>query len=347
MSSASVSSGLERSIAPARRGRVSSDRGLGGDQVEGRQAVRELLIAGRRKVREVWMLDQGDDSPILEDIRELAAANRVTVNRVGKGRFCAQARCEAPQGVLALAAPLPETDLDSLLSGGGLLLLAGAPPPSEPDLLVDLSLDQQVALRLLEQHPQLRIGSAASILERERAGLPELPEQVKARWSQEGLSDEALSTLTAHPAYVRFVEAVRAACPSVSLKKIANFVQTEVLRGAVLSGLSARFGVSAEQLAELLELVERGAISGKQGKEVFAEMQDTHERPAEIVKQKGMAKNSDGGAIEAILVQLIADNPTRRPNSPSPNVSFNAACAAWKPHMPCTPPPGGVDDEQR
>lgn len=147
------------------------------------------------------------------------------------------------------------------------------------------------------------------LLERERAGLPELPEQVKARWSQEGLSDEALSTLTAHPAYVRFVEAVRAACPSVSLKKIANFVQTEVLRGAVLSGLSARFGVSAEQLAELLELVERGAISGKQGKEVFAEMQDTHERPAEIVKQKGMAKNSDGGAIEAILVQLIADNP--------------------------------------
>ena len=98
---------------------MSSDRGLGGDQVEGRQAVRELLIAGRRKVREVWMLDQGDDSPILEDIRELAAADRVTVTQVGKGRFYAQARCEAPQGVLALAAPLPEAELDSLLAGRG------------------------------------------------------------------------------------------------------------------------------------------------------------------------------------------------------------------------------------
>ena len=98
---------------------MSSDRGLGGDQVEGRQAVRELLIAGRRKVREVWMLDQGDDSPILEDIRELAAANRVTVTQVGKGRFYAQARCEAPQGVLALAAPLPEAGLDSLVAGRG------------------------------------------------------------------------------------------------------------------------------------------------------------------------------------------------------------------------------------
>ena len=110
-------------MAPGRRGRVSSDRGLGGDQVEGRQAVRELLIAGRRKVREVWMLDQGDDAPILEDIRELAAANRVTVTQVGRGRFFAQARCEAPQGVLALAAPLPETDVDSLLTGRG-----GTPP---------------------------------------------------------------------------------------------------------------------------------------------------------------------------------------------------------------------------
>jgi 23S rRNA (guanosine2251-2'-O)-methyltransferase len=110
-------------MAPGRRGRVSSDRGLGGDQVEGRQAVRELLIAGRRKVREVWMLDQGDDAPILEDIRELAAANRVTITQVGRGRFFAQARCEAPQGVLALAAPLPETDVDSLLTGRG-----GTPP---------------------------------------------------------------------------------------------------------------------------------------------------------------------------------------------------------------------------
>jgi 23S rRNA (guanosine2251-2'-O)-methyltransferase len=111
--------GPATSIPRGRRGRVSSDRGLGGEQVEGRQAVRELLIAGRRKVREVWMIDEGDDSPILGDIRELAAGNRVTVTRVGRGRFTAQARCEAPQGVLALAAPLPEADLDTLVAGRG------------------------------------------------------------------------------------------------------------------------------------------------------------------------------------------------------------------------------------
>ncbi|HET8618577.1 MAG TPA: 23S rRNA (guanosine(2251)-2'-O)-methyltransferase RlmB [Acidimicrobiales bacterium] len=96
---------------------MTSNRGLGGEQVEGRHAVRELLLAGRRKVREVWMVDEGDDAAILGEIRELAASARVTVVPVSKGRFAAAARCEAPQGVLAHAAPLAEADLDDLVRG--------------------------------------------------------------------------------------------------------------------------------------------------------------------------------------------------------------------------------------
>ena len=90
---------------------------MGGDQVEGRQAVRELLLAGTRRVREIWMENDGGDASILRDIRELAEANRIPLNVVGRGRFSAQARSEAPQGVLALAAPLPEADLDELIAG--------------------------------------------------------------------------------------------------------------------------------------------------------------------------------------------------------------------------------------
>ncbi|HEX6420439.1 MAG TPA: 23S rRNA (guanosine(2251)-2'-O)-methyltransferase RlmB [Acidimicrobiales bacterium] len=114
--------GQGRPADPA-RGRGPRGRGLGGDQVEGRQAVRELLIAGRRKVREVWMVDDPDSAPILRDIRDLAAAERVPVVTVGRGRFAARARCEAPQGVLALAAPLPEADLGDLVGPA-----AGRPP---------------------------------------------------------------------------------------------------------------------------------------------------------------------------------------------------------------------------
>ena len=108
-----------------RTGRISAPgqperkptKGLGGEQVEGRQAVRELLIAGNRRVFEVWIAgdSDSDESGIIGDIIELARANRVPVQQVAKRRLDSQARSEAPQGVLAKAAPLPEVELDQLL----------------------------------------------------------------------------------------------------------------------------------------------------------------------------------------------------------------------------------------
>ena len=114
-----------RAAAPGRDGRPaasgrpeprrSTDRGLGGDQVEGRQAVRELLLAGRRKVQEVWVLADQDDAEVLEDIVELADSVKVPVRQTGRSKFFAQARTESSQGVLARARPLPEADFDDLL----------------------------------------------------------------------------------------------------------------------------------------------------------------------------------------------------------------------------------------
>jgi 23S rRNA (guanosine2251-2'-O)-methyltransferase len=98
--------------APARP--AVKRHGLGGDQVEGRQAVRELLLARRRRVREVWLLAEQDPSDALVDIVELAEAERVPVRSVGRSKFFAEARCEAPQGVLAKAAPLEPTPLEEL-----------------------------------------------------------------------------------------------------------------------------------------------------------------------------------------------------------------------------------------
>ena len=66
----------------------------------------------------------------------------------------------------------------------------------------------------------------------------------------DGLPESAIATLTGHPAYVSFVEAARAAAPKVALKKIGNFVQTEVLRGATVHGLTSSFTVTPEQVAE-------------------------------------------------------------------------------------------------
>lgn len=113
---------------PAGRGTgrtVTKERGddLGGTLVEGRQAVRELLIAGRRRVYEVWIAADSDASDILDDIRQIARANRVTVVDVSRRKLDATARSEAPQGVLAHAAPVPAVSLDSLITRS-----SGRPP---------------------------------------------------------------------------------------------------------------------------------------------------------------------------------------------------------------------------
>jgi len=96
----------------------AKERGLGGEQVEGRQAVRELLLAGRRKVHEIVFANDLDPAPVLDDIRELAAEGRVLIREVSRNRLEGEARTDAPQGVIARAAPLPEVDLDDLLGPG-------------------------------------------------------------------------------------------------------------------------------------------------------------------------------------------------------------------------------------
>jgi 23S rRNA (guanosine2251-2'-O)-methyltransferase len=91
---------------------------LGGEQVEGRQAVRELLLAGRRKVTELLVV-AGDRDGSDDDLERLAQELGVPVREVSRGKFDAETRTESPQGVMARAAALAETDLDDLVSPAG------------------------------------------------------------------------------------------------------------------------------------------------------------------------------------------------------------------------------------
>ncbi|MBV9935299.1 MAG: 23S rRNA (guanosine(2251)-2'-O)-methyltransferase RlmB [Actinobacteria bacterium] len=119
---------------PARRPSAPAGAGLGGEQVEGRRAVRELL-AGSRPVRELLVAQGAERSPIVQEILDLAVARRVTVRRVSLPQLDGAARTDAPQGVVARAQALPEADLDDLArrSRGGpqpfLVVLDGVTDP--------------------------------------------------------------------------------------------------------------------------------------------------------------------------------------------------------------------------
>jgi 23S rRNA (guanosine2251-2'-O)-methyltransferase len=76
--------------------------------------VRELLAAGTRRVRDVWVADGLDPAPVLRDINELAKRARVPVRYVARRALEAEARTDGPQGVLAHAHALPEWDFEEL-----------------------------------------------------------------------------------------------------------------------------------------------------------------------------------------------------------------------------------------
>lgn len=97
--------------------------------------MREALL-GPRSVREILLAADLDPAPILEDIRALAGEQRVVVREVKRSTLEAQARSEAPQGVLATVAPLQPTDLDTLTAVDRPVLADGSSAGSVPFLLV-------------------------------------------------------------------------------------------------------------------------------------------------------------------------------------------------------------------
>jgi 23S rRNA (guanosine2251-2'-O)-methyltransferase len=114
---------------------MNGHRTLGGGEVCGRRAVRELLSAHRRSVHEVWLAESAGDAAILSEIRDLAFGAGDRGREVNRARLESEARSEASQGVLAFAAPIEEEGLDALVSPSSdgsrpfLLLLDGVTDP--------------------------------------------------------------------------------------------------------------------------------------------------------------------------------------------------------------------------
>ena len=119
--------GARRGQAPPER-RQFEKKGSGrddrGQQIEGRRAVRELLVAGRRKVHELLLSTGADDTPELSELEALARDAGVRIKAVPPDQIERRARTGAPQGVIAYAAPVPAADLDELLEDPSAFLVA-------------------------------------------------------------------------------------------------------------------------------------------------------------------------------------------------------------------------------
>ena len=64
--------------------------------------------------------------------------------------------------------------------------------------------------------------------------------------------------------------------------------------------------VSAPQIAELLDLVAAGTISGKQAKELYASLRGTSRKPSDLVVERGMQQVSDASVLEEVVKRVLA-----------------------------------------
>jgi 23S rRNA (guanosine2251-2'-O)-methyltransferase len=103
------------------RGRPRGRDDLGGDQVEGRRAVRELLRAGRRRVRSVLLSEDASRDALLDEIAELAGP---MLRVAPSSRVESAARTDAHQGVVATTEPLRPAELDELLDNDTAFIVA-------------------------------------------------------------------------------------------------------------------------------------------------------------------------------------------------------------------------------
>jgi len=141
-----------------------------------------------------------------------------------------------------------------------------------------------------------------------RAGLPELPDAKQARFiEQYGLSAYDAEVLVAEKASADYFEtATRGRDP----KLVANWVITELFGALNRAGRDIALSpVTPERLGKLVDLIQDGTISGRIAKDVFSDMLESGDDPADIVEKKGLKQISDTGELEKIVDELIAANP--------------------------------------
>lgn len=149
-----------------------------------------------------------------------------------------------------------------------------------------------------------------ALLAEVRAQMPELPHVRALRYQDSyGLTLEDAQQLTVSQETAAYFDAVAAVAPE-SAKLIANWVCGDLAAKLKQDDLSIEQSpVNAEAMAQLIQRIADGTISGKIAKDVFQAMWTSQTSADEIIQQQGLQQISDVGELEALVAQVVEDNP--------------------------------------
>jgi aspartyl-tRNA(Asn)/glutamyl-tRNA(Gln) amidotransferase subunit B len=146
-----------------------------------------------------------------------------------------------------------------------------------------------------------------------KATLPELPEARRDRFmSQYGLPLYDANLLTEAKTMAEYFESTVKLGDSspAGAKAVSNWMLGEFTRLLNASNTEIQNSkVKPQELYHLVDLVQKGTISGTSAKAVFEEVFNSGQQADDIIKQKGLSQITDTREIEAAIEQIIAANP--------------------------------------
>ena len=142
-----------------------------------------------------------------------------------------------------------------------------------------------------------------------RESLPELPVAKRERFIKEyQIPAYDAGVLTADKALALYYEDVVRLCGKP--KQVSNWVMGDVLRFLNEEKRDIRqCPISARSLADMINLIEEGTISGKMAKDIVEDMYHTGKPPQDIIREKGLVQITDEGELTKTIAAIIDAHP--------------------------------------
>ncbi len=146
-------------------------------------------------------------------------------------------------------------------------------------------------------------------IENIKKALPELPETRRIRYVEEyKLTQREADLLTVSKHLSDLFEATTKICNNP--KAVANWILSDISRILNEKEMEPeQIPFTQEQLAEVIQLIQKGTISSAIAKKVVEELFEEPKAPSKIIEEKGWIQISDEGAIREVVLEVLKNNP--------------------------------------
>lgn len=203
-----------------------------------------------------------------------------------------------------------ERQIDVIEDGGQIVQATRLYDPEKDETRAMRTKEEANDYRYFPCPDLLPVVISEATLQKVKDEMPELPSARKERFVSElGLSAYDAMVLNGSRALSDYFEQVVAIIGQKHAKTAANWVMGELSGALNKADLTIENSpINAERLAGMLARIIDNTISGKIAKQVFGYLWDGEQSADEIINEHGLKQETDTGAIEAIINEVLANN---------------------------------------